>query len=490
MSMPNLIPLPRVFTAKSGTLGLAQFRSKPIYIIGNTAILPLVEVFRRDFEHLTGYPSQLINSSDPSNISDDSLQIRFILESSLGNIQYRVQIADEITLTGGSAQALHWAAITILQLLPNRSESGDHMYLPCCEIADESGFPYIGLMIDLARKWHPVPVLRQLILLCRWYKIPFLHLHFTDNQSYTLPSQIFPKLPTHKRSYTKEELRALDQFARDRGVTIIPEIDLPGHAKAMVNAYPKLFGIKPLQFGKFGKPKANIINIGKDSVYEAVAQIIKEVIDLFPHAPYFHLGADEVNYKLLENDPDIQDYCIQHNYPNVQELYRSFIGRMNEVVKGCGKQMCVWEGFRPEGIVPIPKDIPVFVFESLYNTADRLVADGYTVVNTSWMPIYVTTRKNWTPEEIYGWNPYRWQNWVEKSLAYAKPIEIPKGNHLMGAQMCSWEQSAAAEIPSLRHRVATFIDRVWGNSDDIPFADFETRLVQQDAKLELLLSKA
>ncbi len=215
MSMPNLIPLPRAFTVKSGTLVLAQFRSKPICIIADTAIQPLVEIFRRDFEHLTGYPCQLINSSEPSNPPDGSLQIRFILESSLANNQYRVQIADKITLTGGSAQALHWAATTIIQLLPNRSESGDHMNLPCCEIADESGFPYIGLMIDLARKWHPLPVLRQLILLCRWYKIAFLHLHFTDNQSYTLPSQIFPKLPTAKRSYTKEELHALDQFARD-----------------------------------------------------------------------------------------------------------------------------------------------------------------------------------------------------------------------------------------------------------------------------------
>jgi len=235
-----------------------------------------------------------------------------------------------------------------------------------------------------------------------------------------------------------------------------------------------------------GKPKANIVNIGKEETYQALDLIIKEVIEMFPQSPYFHLGADEVHFPHLDKDKDIKESCKTHNFTDTQELYRFFIVRMNEIVKKYGKQMCVWEGFRADGKVEIPKDIPVFVFESLYNTADKLVADGYHVVNTSWQPIYVTPRKNWTPEEIYAWNPLRWENWFEKSIAYQHPIELPTTKNVMGAQLCSWEQPAEDEIPSLRLRVAVFCEKVWNWKNATTFEDFQQHLLKQDKKFEVL----
>jgi hexosaminidase len=211
------------------------------------------------------------------------------------------------------------------------------------------------------------------------------------------------------------------------------------------------------------------------------------VCDLFPRSPYFHLGADEVKYDLYKKDKEIQNTLRNSDIHEIEELYRSFIVKMNEVVKQNGKQMCVWEGFRANGEVKIPNDILVFVFESQYNTSDQLVKDGYNVVNTSWQPIYITPRKKWTPEEIYKWNPNRWENWVEHSLAFNNPIEIPYSEQLKGAQMCSWEQIAEEEIPSIRQRVAAFIEKVWNRETTQPFSEFQEKLEIQDKKFNKFL---
>jgi hexosaminidase len=409
------------------------------------------------------------------------------MNNSVQKNEYIVDVDTEIRITAGNLQSLMQGIVSLFQLISFDSSTPVQWAVPQCHIEDSPSFPYIGLMIDVARKWHPLPDLKQCILLCWWYKIPYLHIHFTDNQSFTLPIRSFPKLASKLRHYSEQEIKDLNQFAQSYGVTIIPEIDLPGHSRSMIKAYPYLFGVQPF---KFWRPQSNAINFGKEEVYQALETIIKEACAMFPHSPYFHLGADEVNFKELENDPDMKAYRTKINLPNNKELYRHFIVQMNKVVSACGKQMCVWEGFGPEGQVPIPKEIPVFVFESLYNTADRLIADGYQVVNTSWKPIYVTTRKNWTPEEIYQWTPYRWENWVERSLAYEKPIVISNTSLLLGAQMCSWEQPAEMEIPSLRHRVPTFIEKAWNPFNEIEFIEFQDKLSLQDKKFEKMLQLA
>ena len=424
------------------------------------------------------------NKTSGSNYEGISLAI----DANLPVDQYKIHITDDIAFTGGSMQALHWAAATFLQLLERAGSPGTPWRVPRCTITDAPAYPYIGLLVDLARRWHPIRAVERCIVLCWWYKVKYLHLHFTDNQSFTLPSAAFPKLATRRRHYTKEEITRINRFALDHGVTIVPEIDLPGHSRSLVRAYPKLFGLAPFRLGR--PVNAGVANIGKEDSIVAISKIIEETCGLFPDSPFFHLGADEVNYEALSGDPDVAKRMEKRGLKDVQELYREFIVRMDDVVRSCGKQMCVWEGFGPSGTVPIPKSIPVFVFESAWNTADQLVSDGYRVVNASWQPIYVTRKHNWTPEQIHAWHPRRWENWNEHSKAFSSPITIEPTPLLLGAEMCSWSQEASMEIPSLRERLAAFVDKTWSSENARPFNAFATALAVQDAKLERILQAA
>ena len=170
---------------------------------------------------------------------------------------------------------------------------------------------------------------------------------------------------------------------------------------------------------------------------------------------------------------------IKKNLGNdINELYRYFIVRMNDFFKSKGKQMFVWEGFSRKGKIEIPKDITVFEFESLYNLPNNLIDDGYKLVNTSWLPLYIVRSGNadpnvlplkWDPERIYDWNMWKWESWWHKSSAYKNPIQLDRNENVIGAQMCSWEQTDESEIPSIRKRLPFFIERIWNFDKKVEF---------------------
>ena len=124
--------------------------------------------------------------------------------------------------------------------------------------------------------------------------------------------------------------------------------------------------------------------------------------DIFRTTPYFHIGADEVGMDPWKNCKDCQAFMAAQKLDDVNELYRHFIVRMNEIVKHHGKKTIVWEGFHKEGKTEIPPRCDGDGVESLYNIAPDLIAQGYSVINTSWKPLYVVNQRKWSPEYIYG----------------------------------------------------------------------------------------
>ena len=207
---------------------------------------------------------------------------------------------------------------------------------------------------------------------------------------------------------------------------------------------------------------------------------------MFRSSPYFHIGGDEAIFYKVEDDPDVIEYMGRHELANVHELYRHFIVRINQMVKAHNKQMGVWEGFGREGDVAIPKDILVYEFETNRYLPNRLVEDGYSVVNTSWKPMYVVNQKKWEPETIYNWNPWRWENWFEKAPSF-EPIQVAPSPLVVGAQMCAWEQAEEKEIPSLRKRLPALNERIWNTETNPPFDSFRASLNILDEKLSMLI---
>lgn len=461
----SIIPTPKEISVKPLALSLP----KTIAIHSETEnSQPIVALLTQDLESF-----QISVTTD-----DAETTILLAIDPALDADKYTLEVNENVILSGGSIQALTMARSTLLQLL--YTESGN-VWLPIVNITDQPDTQYRGLMIDLARKWHPFEDLIQLVELAAYYKVNYLQLHFTDYQSYTLPSDVYPKLPSPDRNYPKADLKELVAYAQLRGITIIPEIDIPGHALSIVEAYPDLFGIKARDKNPW------IINMGKEEVYEALDKIIADVAPIFKDSPYFHIGGDEAIFDYVLEDPDVQAYMSANNLgEDVHDLYRHFLVRMNEIVKKQGFQMCVWEGFRPDGLVDIPKDIIVYEFETNRYLPNQLVADGYTVVNTSWKPLYVVNQKKWEPETIYNWNLWKWENWWPRAPSI-KPIQVAKSPLVIGAQMCSWEQPSEVEFKSLRKRLPVMIERIWNVEQKLPYASFMEELTHTDDRLSILV---
>jgi hexosaminidase len=397
------------------------------------------------------------------------------LDSSLDGEAYVVDVDRVAVVSGRDYQAMAFATATLLQAVRALPAPAS---LPRFVVRDAPDFEHRGLMLDLARNFHPIEVLKSVVVLCRHYKVRFLHLHLTDDQSFTFPSTAYPAVTTPGASYTLAEMRELESFAHDRGVEIIPEVDMPGHSTALARAAPDVFDCDP---------PLGMICPARAGVDAALDTLIGEVMDAFPSARYFHLGADEVNFAAYDQSAPCQAFMAEQGIADGHALYESFVARAVALVKARGRQPIVWEGFRATASVPVPRDTKVMVFESQYATAPELLAQGFQVINTSWQPLYVVNDRSWSPEYIYGWNVQRWEHFTPTSKAYPNGIMIDPTPDLLGAELCAWEQVAEIELPTTRLRVAAMSERIYNASAGRSYADFAARLAATDDALSRLL---
>lgn len=485
----KIIPTPKEIQYLSNEKSLELPKDIKIYY-SNESLRPIASIFMEQL-NLLGLEHKL--SFENSNNASMSL----VLDDTMKEEEHQISIDESIMISGGSYKAISAAMTSILHLL---EKNGEDILFPLVKIRDFPDATYRGLMIDLARRWHTIETLKKLIDLSAFYKLNYMQLHLTDDQSFTFPSKAYPKLATKDRHYSKEELVDLVNYAEQRGITLIPEIDIPGHSKKIIETYPEIFSPKIKEWGKNmwgGDAINNVINIGSEEVYSALEILLDEVIEVFHTSPYIHIGADEATIDNLEGDPLAEAMMKKENLEgDVHELYRHFIVRMNDLVKSKNKTMCIWEGFKREGKIEIPRDLIVFEFESLYNLPNHLVEDGYTLVNTSWVPLYVVGTgveggwipRKWEPKKIYSWNMWQWENFYHKSPASKEPIQLDKTPLVIGAQMCAWEQTDESEIPSLRRRIPPFIERIWNTDYKLPYEEFYTNLDQTDNRLSIIIN--
>ena len=477
----QIIPSPKEIIKDRDNDALELKNTISVFIKGEDS-KKFFDLFINDFKIIF---SQNLNFKKSEKIDSD---ISFNIDNSLRDEEYKIEIDKNVIITGGSYNAISMAKSSLLQII--KLKGNKTIILPKSKIFDMPDSSYRGLMIDLSRMWHSLESIRNVIDLASFYKIKYLQLHLSDDQAFAFPTDSFPNLPTPDRPYTKKDFVGLVEYAKIRGVTIIPEIDVPGHSRQFIETYPEIFDVNN------GIKKSNVINIANEKVYKALDQIIAEVAEVFYNSPFIHMGADEAKLDLYKNVKEVKSFMNKNKLgDDVHELYRYFIVRINEIVKKYNKQMLVWEGFRKEGKTQIPKDIIVFEFETLYNHPKNLIEDGYTLVNASWTPLYavyggvknkMAQRAVWSPERIYKWNKWRWEHF-SKSVPGYNPIQLKETTQVIGGQMCSWEQSGEAEIPVLRKRLPVFSERVWNDKPKKSFDEIFSTIERTDKILSLII---
>ena len=363
-----------------------------------------------------------------------------------------------------SDEGLGYAFSTLLQLI-KKGKRG--IGFPILKLFDYPDRDYRGLMVDVARKWHDFDCLLEYIDVCFLCKIKYFHIHFIDDQAYTLPSAVLPKLPSEK-SYSFEQITRLNEYARIRGVQIVPEIETVGHCICFLDAYPEIFkcveteGEKYEGFSINGVAKQNnVVCPGNENVRVLMRRLLEEIASLFPYSDFLHLGGDEASIKVWETCSVCQAYMREKKLCGAEELYGEYLGELASFVLSIGKTPIVWEGFSKEVSRFIPKQTVVMAWESYYNLAPDLLQDGFQIVNCSWKPLYIVPYASWTVRSIKKWDIFRWQHWWKQSKAYGKGIIVPETVQVLGGQLCAWECTYEQEREKIIRNLPIVADRTW-----------------------------
>lgn len=472
---PAFIPVPQKVEMKQGSMPIS---TSTRIVTNERELLPLADVIAGELQMLTGIRPALAEGK----IKQGDIVLKF--NPALKGETYSVQVGRVATLSGGTYQAVAMASVTMIQSLGRKG-------IPHMTIKDAPDSPFRSVMVDVARRYNSIDTLKQCVILCRFYKVNYLHLHLTDDHAWTFPSDAFPKLGTGNHGfrgptpivYDKQELLDLVAFADARGVTLIPELDMPSHSTSLRRAYPELFDAGEK------KPKLNLVNMSSETAYESLAVLIAEMCEVFKSSPYFHIGADEVYTPYVSKAPGYKAYIEKHGLKNERDLFFHFINRMDEIVKANGKKSIIWADHATgTKNVTIPNDIICMAWRANSSAAKGFVRDGYPVINATWVPLYVVNqiyhtvpveedgRNKHRPETIYDWNLY------EFHTTTLEPTDT-----VIGAQICAWEQGGEAQMPTLRDRLPAMSERSWDVDGKNDWAEYSKRYAATDARLERLI---
>lgn len=328
--------------------------------------------------------------------------IRLSIDSSLPAEGCALRIdTDRITLSGGSYGGVFNGIQSLLQLLPAQVYAKS-LHLPvsvgCCEAVDAPRFDYRGLSLDVARTWIPADRVKRYIDLLAYHKINKLHFHLTDDEGWRIELKSHPEFartggfrggdsPVHPRYakfdekwggyYTQRELRDIVEYARIRNIEVIPEIDMPGHSKALgAIRHDILCDFVPDTARTNGLDIRNVWCAAKESNYALIDDIIREVSTIFT-SKYIHIGGDEVDMSQWRKCPDCQRLKREKGLNGEKQIEDYFIARVTAILAKYGKVPAVWNEAVDGGT--LPKATRVHGWQSIKHCL-RAVEKGYPTI--------------------------------------------------------------------------------------------------------------
>jgi len=297
--------------------------------------------------------------------SSISLLIDTLL-TEMGDEGYSLNVNDKrVLIKAGTEAGVFYGIQTLRQLLPDEIECEEETDIrtwtvPCLNILDNSRFKWRGLMIDCSRTFWSKEFLFRTIRLMSLHKMNTLHLHLTDDQGWRLEILKYPELadkgsifpekfnepPERQGFYTQYDMREIIAYARGYNVTIVPEIEMPGHSNALLSVFPELsctdgpFEIFP--FFKGPGITKNILCAGKEKTFDFLEDVLDEVVELFP-GDFIHIGGDEAPKNSWKECPDCQERIIQEQLEDEDELQSYFIKRVDKYITEKKKRLIGWD---------------------------------------------------------------------------------------------------------------------------------------------------
>ena len=322
---------------------------------------------------------------------------------------------------------------------------------PAVTIADQPRFPWRGLMLDVGRHWQPLEAVLRTLDGMAAVKLNVFHWHLSEDQGFRVESKRYPRLQqmgSNGDYYTQDQVREIVQYARDRGIRVVPEFDVPGHSGSWFMGYPEL-AAAPGPYA-LGDRVPSEMDPSKESTYAFLDGFIGEMTQLFPD-PFFHIGGDEVNPRAWNQSESIQAFAKEHGLQNAAAIQVYFNQRLLKIVQKYGKTMVGWD----EILVPgLPTDAVIQSWRGQKSLADSAVK-GYRGI-LSW-GYYLD---HLSPASYhYGVDPLGGPD--------AGKLTPEQAARILGGEACMWAELVGPETVDSRiwPRTAAIAERLWSPKD-------------------------
>ena len=415
---------------------------------------------------------------------------------------YVMRVLPTTVIVHAATPAGHFNGLqTLAQLLAGAEKSETALTLPCMVISDAPRFGWRGYMLDESRHFTGVEPLKRLLDAMAHYKLNRLHWHLTDSPGWRIEIKKYPRLTevgsrgsetdrspdAPRQFYTQEEVRDIVAYARARNITVVPEIDMPGHADAANIAYPEHSG------GGFTRKKGNswphfTFNPARAETFAFLSDILAEVAGLFPDAGVIHFGGDEVHYgwKKWPELPEVKTLMEKEGFSELREVETWFNRRIAATINGLGYETGGWDEIAACGL---PKD-KTLVFWWRHNKPEVLrksLDDGYPVVMCPRLPCYFDFVQHDSHEVGRRWggfNPLDQVYAFPESLTNLKPGD---SSLIRGIQACLWtEKTVTQERRDFMTfpRLLALAEAAWTPKQRKEYVGFEKRLKPHLPRLE------
>ena len=469
----NLMPLPSTVERGTGQMIIGQSFTVGLSGYQEDRLARASQRFLRNLSRETGMPLNA-HAADPAKAS-------LVVHTEHGSKAVQEPGEDEsytleVTPSGAKLSAatplgtMHGFQ-TFLQLVQTTPAG---FAAPVVTIHDTPRFPWRGLMIDAGRHFIPLDVVKRNLDGMEAVKMNVFHWHLSENQGFRVESKKFPKL--HEMGsdglfYTQEEVRDLIEYARDRGIRVYPEFDMPGHSTAWFVGYPELATAPgPYEIERKWGIFDPAMDPSNEHVYKFLDELIGEMSKLFPD-PYFHIGGDEVNGKQWDANPKIQEFMKAHGIKDNAALQTFFTDRVQKIVSKHHKIMVGWDEILSPGI---PKDIVIQSWrgqESLAAAAKQgyrgILSNGY----------YIDLM--WSAARHYA---------VDPTSGAAANLSPEEKQRILGGEATMWSEYVSAEDIDSRiwPRTAAIAERLWSREEVRDVTSMYNRLDQISWRLDFL----
>ena len=490
----NVVPLPKSVVMVKGQPFNLTSATTIVYEGTNPEMKRNARLPSEYIQQSTGIKTTLLDKRDKK-----AAAIVLVINPKVqGDEAYRLTVNNkQVTIAASTPAGVFYGIQTLRKSLPVQTNGAD-ITLPAVDVADAPRFGYRGMMLDCGRHFFPVSFVKKFIDILAMHNMNVFHWHLTEDQGWRLEIKSHPELTAkssmrsgtvighnatvddsipHGGFYTQQEARDIVEYARQRHITVIPEIDMPGHTLAALAAYPELGCTGgPYEVGHRWGVYKDVLCLGKESTYKFVQDVIDEVVDIFP-AKYFHIGGDESPTVMWEKCPNCLQKAKDEN-TDIKHLQQYFTNRIEKYLNSKGKSIIGWDEIL-EG--KINQSATIMSWRGV-EPGLKAAKQGHDVIMTPSSHVYFdhyqAKETKHEPDAIGGCSP------VEKVYSYEplpETLDAEAKNRIKGVQANLWTEyipfTTQAEYMVLP-RMAALAEVQWTPAGQKNFDNFSKRALR------------